>query len=149
DQDLSVSIPAYVANANIVAHRVPTTSEVFPANQQDVALQRLIDQAEFFQSRYLTAAAVEILQRYDVGYIVAPSGSNLDVQLRLAPQNFRWVLDDQSYSLYTVVEIPAVSGAVRGNTALAERQWDEAEAHYHAALAENPADLLALAGMAE
>ena len=25
DQDLSVSIPAYVANANIVAHRVPTT----------------------------------------------------------------------------------------------------------------------------
>jgi hypothetical protein len=79
DQDLSVSIPAYVANAHVVAHRVPTTSEVFPATQQDVALQRLIDQAEFFQSRFLTLATVEILERYRVGYIVAPSGSNLEV----------------------------------------------------------------------
>jgi hypothetical protein len=43
DQELSVTIPAYVAGANIVAHRMPTTSEIFPANQQDVALQRLID----------------------------------------------------------------------------------------------------------
>ena len=149
DQDLSVSIPAYVANANIVAHRVPTTSEVFPATQQDVALQRLIDQAEFFQSRYLTASTIDILKRYEIGYLVAPSGSNLEVQLRLAPQSFEWVLDDQSYSLYRVTEIPAMSAAIRGNTALAERQWDEAEAQYNTALAENPGDLLALAGMGE
>ena len=153
DQDLSVSIPAYVANANIVAHRVPTTSEVFPATQQDVALQRLIDQAEFFQARYLTTSTIEILQRYQVGYVVAPSGSNLEVQMRLAPDNFQWVMDDQSYSLYAVREMPTmsapISAAVRGNTALAARQWDEAERQYNAALAANPSDMLALAGMGE
>lgn len=149
DQDLSVSIPAYVANAHIVAHRVPTTSEVFPATQQDDALQRLIDQAGFFQSRFLTASTLEILERYQVGYVVAPSGSNLEVQLRLASQNFEWLLDDQSYSLYAVREMPTMTASVRGNTALAERLWDEAEGQYNLALAENPGDLLALAGMGE
>jgi tetratricopeptide (TPR) repeat protein len=128
---------------------VPTTSEVFPATQQDDALQRLIDQAEFFQSRYLTSESVEILKRYEIGYIVAPSGSNLEVQLRLAPENFEWVLDDQSYSLYAVREIPSMNAAVMGNSALGERQWDEAETQYKAALDENPGDLLALAGMGE
>jgi tetratricopeptide (TPR) repeat protein len=149
DQDLSVSIPSYVANANIVAHRAPTTSEVFPATQQDIALQRLIDQADFFKSRYLTSSTIDILNRYQVGYIVAPSGSDLEVQLRLASQNFQWVMDDQSYSLYRVLEIPALSAALRGNTALAERQWDEAEKEYNDALAADPGDLLALAGMGE
>lgn len=48
DPDVSVTLPAYVAKANVVAHRMPTTSEIFPANQQDVALQRLIDQDKFF-----------------------------------------------------------------------------------------------------
>jgi tetratricopeptide (TPR) repeat protein len=149
DQELSVSIPAYVANAHIVAHRVPTTSEVFPATQQEEALQRLIDQAGFFESRYLTGSSVEILNRYDVGYVIAPSGSNLEVQLRLAPQNFEWVLDDQSYSLYAVREMPTLSAAVKGNSALAERQWAVAETQYNAALVENPADLLALVGLGE
>ena len=54
DQDLSVTIPAYVANASIVAHRMPTTSEVFPADRQFEALQRLIDQDAFFRSSFLT-----------------------------------------------------------------------------------------------
>ena len=54
DQDLSVTIPAYVANASIVAHRMPTTSEVFPADRQSEALQRLIDQDAFFRSSFLT-----------------------------------------------------------------------------------------------
>ena len=35
DQNLSVSIPAFVGNADIVAHRLLTTSEIFPADEQD------------------------------------------------------------------------------------------------------------------
>lgn len=149
DQDLSVSIPAHVAKANIVAHRVPTTSEVFPADQQEIALQRLIDQAAFFHSRFLTHDVLEILRRYDVGYVVAPSGSNLEIQLRLAPAYFKWILDDQSYSLYAVAELPTGAAAIRANTALAERRWVEAEAQYRAALEADPGDLLALVGQAE
>jgi tetratricopeptide (TPR) repeat protein len=149
DQDLSVSIPAYVADAHIVAHRVPTTSEVFPADRQEEALQRLIDQAAFFRSRSLTQATVDILQRYDVGYVVAPSGSNLDIQLRLAPGWFEWVMDDQSYTLYRVLELPTATGTIRANTALAERRWAEAEELYSAELARDPQGLLAMVGMAE
>lgn len=156
DQDLSVSIPAYVAGAHIVAHRAPTTSEVFPANRQDEALQRLIDQAAFFRARYLTAPVLEVLRRYNVGYVVAPSGTSLEIQLRLAPAWFTWIMDDQSYSLYAVHpalltgdEHALLPPAILGNGALAERRWDEATALYQAALVAYPGDLLALVGLAE
>ncbi|HXV99723.1 MAG TPA: tetratricopeptide repeat protein, partial [Anaerolineae bacterium] len=149
DQDLSVTIPAYVANANVVAHRVPTTSEVFPATEQDIALQRLIDQDTFFRTPYLTAESVEILHRYNVRYVIVPSGTELDLQLRLASQWFTWQLDDQSYSLYTVHQLPVVTTSIQGNTALAQHQWVEAEQLFQAALAQQPDNLLALIGLAE
>jgi tetratricopeptide (TPR) repeat protein len=149
DQDLSVTIPAYVANANVVAHRVPTTSEVFPATEQDIALQRLIDQDTFYRTPYLTAELVEILHRYNVRYVIVSGGTDLDLQLRLASQWFTWQLDDQSYSLYTVHQLPVVTTSIQGNTALAQHQWVEAEQLFQAALAQQPDDLLALIGLAE
>jgi tetratricopeptide (TPR) repeat protein len=149
DQDLSVTLPAYVANANIVAHRAPTTSEVFPADQQDVALQRLIDQGTFFRTPYLTSASVEILRRYDVRYVITSSGSDIDMQLRLAPEWFEWLMDDQSYTLYAVHRLPTAAATVQGNTALVQRQWEDAEQLYQVALKQNPSDWLALVGLAE
>lgn len=149
DQALSVTIPAYVANANVVAHRAPTISEVFPADQQDQALQRLIDQDAFFRARHLTADSVAILERYDVRYVIAPTGSDLETQLRLAPQWFRWLMDDQAYSLYEVSETPTVNATIQGNTAMAEREWAQAQRLYQAALKEQPEDLLALLGLAD
>ena len=149
DSDLSVTIPAYVANAAIIAHRAPTTSEVFPANQQDVALQRLIDQDHFYRTPYLTEEAVAILQRYQVDYVTVASGSDLDMQLRLAPAWFTWITDDQSYSLYAVNQMPTVTAAIAGNSSMVQRRWSDAEASFQAALAQNPNDLLALVGLAE
>lgn len=150
DQDLSVTVAAYVAQAHILAHRVPTTSEIFPADQQDVALQRLIDQDVFFSTPYLTAESIQILSRYDVDYIIAAGGSDLDRQLQLAPDWFQWQLDDHSYSLYAVGELPSETAAViQGNEALASRDWETAEEHYEAALEQNPGDLPAMAGLAE
>ncbi|GAB4531207.1 MAG: hypothetical protein Kow0063_10130 [Anaerolineae bacterium] len=149
DQDLSVTIPAYVANANILAHRAPTTSEIFPADQQDIALQRLIDQNTFYRTPYLTVDSLEILQRYDVRYVITSSGSDIDTQLRLTPQWFEWLLDNQSFSLYAVRQLPSVTSSILGNSALAQRQWEAAERFYQVALQQNPNDWLALVGLAE
>lgn len=149
DPDLSVTIPAYVAGAHIIAHRAPTTSEIFPANRQAEALQRLIDQDRFYRQRYLSPEGLEILRRYQVGYVVAISGSSLDLQLRLAPQWFQWITDDQSYSLYAVRAVPDATYAIQGNQALAERQWATAARLYEAELAAQPESLLALYGLAE
>jgi hypothetical protein len=145
DQDLSVTLPAYVANANVIAHRVPTTSEIFPQDMQVDALQRLIDQETFFRSRYLTQDSLDILNRYGIDYVIAPSGSNLDIQLRLAPGWFKHVIDDQSYSLYAVDNLPngeaeniSVDGVaesvIDGNSMLDDRLWILAERHYRSAL---------------
>ncbi|UCC86832.1 MAG: tetratricopeptide repeat protein [Anaerolineales bacterium] len=149
DQDLSVTIPAYVSNANVVAHRAPTTSEIFPADQQDVALQRLIDQDAFYHTPYLTTDTVEILKRYDVRYVVTSSGSDVDLQLRLAPQWFEWLMDDQSYSLYAVRQAPTATVSIQGNSALVKREWQAADELYRAALEKDSADWLALLGLAE
>jgi tetratricopeptide (TPR) repeat protein len=149
DQELSVTLPAYVAEAHIVAHRMPTTSEVFPADRQGEALQRLIDQDRFFGSLYLTEASLEILRRYRVTHIIAASGSDLDTQLRLAPGWFAWWGDDQSYSLYAVRTMPTLTPAVRGNTALASHRWAEAARVFHGALSQDPGDLMAMSGLAE
>jgi tetratricopeptide (TPR) repeat protein len=149
DQELSVTIPAYVANANVVAHRAPTTSEIFPADQQGVALQRLIDQDNFYRTPYLTSDTVDILRRYDVRYVIASSGSDVDLQLQLSSQWFEWLMDDQSYSLYAVRQVPSATASIQGNSALVERQWETAEALYEAALEEDAADWLALVGLAE
>ena len=102
EQDLSVTLPAFVAKANILAHRTPTTSEVFPADQQDIALQRLIDQNSFFNTPYLTDDAINTLQKYNAEYVIVESGSSLDLQLRSSPQWFTWLMDDKAFTLYTV-----------------------------------------------
>lgn len=149
DQELSVTLPAYVAKASIIAHRVPTTSEVFPADQQDVALQRLIDQHNFFQSPYLTTESAEILRRYHIRYVIAPGGSEMDMQLRLARQWFTWVADDQSYSLYEVKQAPSVTASLQGNAALAQRQWSTAKEFFDFALEQTPDDLLAQSGLVD
>lgn len=148
DQEVSVSMPAYVANAHVLAHREPTTSEVFPANQQDVALRRLIDQHSFFESSYLTPEAVDMLRRYDVQYVVTASGSDMDTQLRLMPAAFEWLMDDHSYSLYRVHQVPAVTAGIEGNAALTARSWNEAEQYFTTALEQSPDDLIAAYGLA-
>jgi tetratricopeptide (TPR) repeat protein len=149
DQAMSVVIPAYVADANILAQRALQTSEIFPAEQQEEALQRLIDQNRLFSTPLLTTSSIEILQRYDARYVITPSGSDLDLQLRLADQWFEWLLDDDSYSLYAVREMPTVTASIRGNTALRALEWEAAQAAYQAALEEDSSDLLALVGLAE
>ena len=122
---MSVTLPAFVAHADVVAHRTPTTSEVFPADRQDEALQRLLDRSDFFSSPYLTEQSIDTLNKYDVGYVIADSGSNLDAQLRLAPDWFTWLLDDEAYSPYAVTGEPQKTATISGNTAMAERAWQE------------------------
>ena len=149
DEDLSITIPAFVANANVVAHRVPNTSEVFPADKQAEALQRLIDQHTFFNTPYLTTESLETLHRHQVNYIVTSSGNEIDTQLRLSPQWFTWLLDDQSYSLYQVSQLPVASESIQGNDAMAGRQWDRASGHFEAELNRQPNDNLARFGQAK
>jgi tetratricopeptide (TPR) repeat protein len=149
EQDLSVTLPAYVANAHVLAHRMPTTSEVFPADQQDIALQRLLDQDTFFSTPYLTATSISTLQNHDVGYVIVQSGSELDLQLRTAPEWFTWLEDNEAYSLYTVDDTPVASAAILGNTAMAEHDWSGARLHFETAIKENEQELLARVGLAE
>ena len=111
DQDLSVTIPAYVANANVIAHRVPTTSEIFPADHQVEALQRLIDQETFFRTRYLTQDSFDILTAYACDYVVVPAAATWTSRCGSSPSGSTWLEDDQSYSLYARKELPRDAAA--------------------------------------
>ncbi len=148
-QDMSVALPAFVAHAEVLAHRTPTTSEVFPADRQHEAMQRLLDQDKFFNSPYLIEHSIEALNKYDASYVIAESGSSLDAQLRLAPQWFTWLLDDEAHSLYAVSGEPAVTAAIQGNTAMDNQAWQEAQDHFEDALGRDSDDLLATIGLSE
>ena len=149
DQDMSVALPAFVAHAHVLAHRTPTTSEVFPADRQEEAMQRLLDQYDFFASPYLTERSIDTINKNDVGYVIAGSGSSLDAQLRLAPDWFTWLLDDEAYSLYAVTGEPQKTAAIMGNSAMTEKAWRAAAERFDEALEANEDDLLARIGLAE
>lgn len=148
NQNVSVTMPVFAPNANIIAHRVFNTSEFYPATMQDVALQRMIDQNYLFTTPYLTGRSLEILRRYDVRYIVVPAEGGLHLQLSLLPEVFEWLVTDEGFSLYRVVALPAETASIQGNAALVNRRLEEAEAHYRAALAQNEDDSLANVGLA-
>lgn len=149
-QTISVAIPAFAANANVVGHRALTMSEMFPAAQQVEALQRLLDQNQFFSNHYLTAESARLLNRYQPRFVLAPTGSDLDTQLRLFPGWFTWLFDDQGFSLYETQKRPfSISLTLQANTALQNQEWQTAQRLYLAALQTNPQDYLALAGLAE
>lgn len=149
DQDMSVSVAAYVANADIVAHRVPTTSEIFPADEQDVALQRLIDQTRFYESDSLTSASVQTLERYSVRFLILPSSSRLEQQVRLMPDAFSHLVDDTAYSLYQVNKLPSrTDSLIQANDAMHRGDWQTAAQHYSAVRQSNPNSLVAITGLA-
>ena len=70
-------------------------------------------------------------------YVIVPSGSDLDQQLRVTPSWFSWLEDDEAYSLYAVVDTPVISEAIQGNTDMADRNWLAAKEHFDAALEKN------------
>ncbi len=147
DQRLSVSVPVFAPNANIIAHRIFNVSEFFPAHMQDVALERLIDQHVLFNTPQLTERSVDILAKYGVQFVIVETGSRLDLQYRMATQWFEWLMDDTEYSLYAVRATPSVTESIQGNTALVARDLEAAEALYRFALAQNPDDPLATVGL--
>ncbi|HEY4720969.1 MAG TPA: tetratricopeptide repeat protein, partial [Anaerolineae bacterium] len=149
DQIASIALPAYMSSAKIVAHRSLTTSELFPARRQDIALQRLIEQYRFSRSSFLNESVLDIMRKYDVKYVITFSGTDLDLQLHLAPQWFEWQIDDQSLTLYKVREIPSVTATLQGNTAMESRQWAAGRQKFEEALKQNPNDALALMGLSE
>lgn len=147
-QNVSVTMPVFAPNANVIAHRVFNTSEFFPATMQDVALQRMIDQDYLFRTPYLTDRSLDILRQYDVRYVVVPADSGLHLQLSLLPEAFEWLVIDEGFSLYRVNALPGETASIRGNAALVNRQLEAAETYYQAALAEDAADPVANIGMA-
>jgi tetratricopeptide (TPR) repeat protein len=153
DGNLSVTVPAFVGNADIVAHRILSTAEMFPADQQDLALERHIDQYNFLNTPLLTPAHIDILQRYSIGYVVIPDGTRLDAQLQLSPQWFEWLEAEEGYNLYAVRQLPTITegshGSIQGNAAFLERRWETAREHYLSAMRQDPSDLLALLGLAD
>lgn len=149
DQDLSVTLAAYVAPAHILAHRTPTTSEIFPDDQQEIALQRLLDQNSFYRTPYLTADSVSVLDRYSVRYVIVPSGGSLAMQMHLAADWFTFLEEDEGYSLFSVDAVPVAAPIIDANSAMAARDWQRAESLYSAILADDPENRLALVGLGE
>ncbi|NPV07583.1 MAG: tetratricopeptide repeat protein [Anaerolineae bacterium] len=149
DYATNLIVPAYVGKPDLVAYRATNTSEEFPAERQDEALQRIRDLDTFNRAEKLDAQVVDILRRYPVRYVLLPDDHPLSCQFRHAGEPYTEVARDDRYRLFRVESPPEEHGAIAANTLLESRDWEGAELAYTRALEADPEDRLALMGLAE
>ncbi len=134
---------------DLVAHRYNTTSEEFPADRQDEALQRSLDVDHFTAARLAGQDLLDMVDRYNIKYVLIGQQNGLACQLPYLPSLFEPLYADSEYQLYQVKRPLATSPVIEGNTDLLAGQEQQAAAAFRRALAADPTAQLARLGLGE
>lgn len=145
--DISVLIPAYISRADVVGHRVNTTSEHFPEDRQVDAMRRVMALERFYATDLLLSDSLAILERYGVDYVIADRRSGLAAQLRNLEPHVTPVSRTREHVLFHVHNRPPANEIFAGNDALAAQQWEVAQRLFEQAIERHPRDVLAWAGL--
>ncbi|MEW5986332.1 MAG: tetratricopeptide repeat protein, partial [Chloroflexota bacterium] len=130
DREANFCIPAYSPWLKVVEYRGVSTLSRFPAEQRDVALQRLRDVDTFAAAEFVDDEFNRVLTRYEVEYILIEDDRLLNLQLAHWPAWFTLVYEANGYNLYAVASERPDSVMAAGNSALLEHDWATAEAQY-------------------
>lgn len=126
-------VPAYSARADVIQLRGLRGQKDQPEGAAVNAKTR--DMQRFFESTAPDDEMVEILERYEAGYILVPAVSPLNDQLARLPGITRLDNPGERYRFYSTDPAKLrVTPAVEANVLLNEEKWDEAVAGYTAAL---------------
>lgn len=144
-------VPAYSSLTNVVSYRdqfqEESASGETEGSGQSRSSRKARDVRSFFESDTVGSAMIETLQRYEVDYVLVPTGTPLAVQLGHLPGFTPRDTPGGRYHFYTVDrDALNVTRAVAGNDALQAGDPNSAIGAYQAALAGGP-DEAALAYM--
>ncbi len=134
-RNVSDPIPSYCASLYPVLFRY------------SVPQQQLDDATVFYASRVLTASDLEILSKYDVGYLVVPADGESISQFDLSSKYFMSLYRNQNWALYRVNQPLIGNMLVQANTLFIESDLQGAIDAYNRALFENPNNSLAHLGL--
>ncbi|MCG3206493.1 MAG: hypothetical protein FOGNACKC_00092 [Anaerolineae bacterium] len=134
DDWLTYTIPAFVAAKTLYLNAT-------------YAPQARADVASFYQTRLLTPATLQLLERWQVKFIIIERDRPLAFQLARLPAYFDRRYQNQTYALYEVLPRPAGDPILAGNEALLQGQFERAEAAYRQALVAEPANSAAGYGL--
>jgi tetratricopeptide (TPR) repeat protein len=110
------------------------------------------DRTGFYETRFVTNTNLDILQKYDIKYIILETETELASQFKWFSSMFQLLYTNQSYVLYQwqpELATEVDSGIVRGNTYLLQGNLAAAEIAYRQALQQQPEHPLAAMGLGD
>jgi tetratricopeptide (TPR) repeat protein len=147
DLQTNPSITAVLYRTYVVAHRYNTTSEVFPADKQDEAIQRLYDVEYFTNARLVDSRMMEIINTYHVKYILLSVTSPLTCQFPFLENFFKLLYSDDQYQLLQVNGTSLDNQAIQGNNSLLSENYIQAEIDFTGALQQSTGNVVAYLGL--
>jgi tetratricopeptide (TPR) repeat protein len=130
-------VPTYGAKLTPVVFRYPYFTEREP----------LDDSNEFYGSALLTSRSLEILRKYNVRYLIAPTDEENISQFDFSASHFQPLFRNSDWELYRVASPLEEDDLVVANTRAAFGEWQGAIDAYNAILKENPQNVLAYTGL--
>lgn len=155
ERDLLNHLPRRAADEQVIIAESDRLTYLVPAftpiktlyGNSGYTPQARADVASFYQTRLLTPATLQLLERWQVKFIIIERDRPLAFQLAGLPAYFGRRYQNQAYALYQVLPHPAGDPILAGNEALLQGQFARAEAAYRQALAAEPANSAAGYGL--
>ena len=140
-------VPAYSSLTDVISYRYQFLEE--SGSGENATSRRAQTVQDFFDASTLSPAMIETLQSYEADYVLLPTGSPLNIQLRHLPGFTALDTPGERYQLYGVNwEKLFVTQAVSANGALQSDDPYTAIDAYNAALAGDPNEaVLAYTGL--
>lgn len=143
----SSCVPAYTSRANVLSYR----NQLLEEATQDGDSSRAQEAEAFFDSDVVSSSDLDTLSRHEVGYVLLPADSPLNVQLGHLPGFAPLENPGNRYRVYGVDGAAlATTPAVQGNDLLANGDVEAAIDAYAAALGANSGEqVLAYVGLGQ
>lgn len=149
-------IPSFAHNLDVVEFRGNVEDggwmlHLASGSQEGEFRQRIEDVQSFFNAQFVDIRMIEILNRYNVRYVVLSNESGLRWQFDALPTLFGLRFRNGAYVLYEVIAETTIlpTNSIFGNTYLSQGEWDKAIAEYEKVLKLDPEDTLAHFGFAQ
>jgi tetratricopeptide (TPR) repeat protein len=149
-------IPSFAHNLDVLEFRGNVEDggwmlHLASVSQEGEFRQRIEDVQSFFNAQFIDIGMIEILDRYNVRYVVLSSESGLRWQFDALPTLFGLRFRNGAYVLYEVIAETTIlpTNSIVSNTYLSQGEWDKAIAEYEKVLKLDPEDTLAHFGLAQ
>jgi len=131
-RELATCVPAFTAHGKVVESHLTGTVNWLTPEREEEAWQRLYDVLSYEAAYVVDGEIFDIINRWNVKYVVILKERPLAAQFRHLPRLFELIAQNERYAVYRVKQVNKDDPVVAASTALANRDWNLALARYQA-----------------